>query len=293
MICSATDNNGRYTLKVAAHIIIFTTLTKDHFMDSVRYDIYFTGKLVEGYTSLQAQQQFAQLFKMTPEKAAQLFTGQPQLIKRNIDKAQALKYKQALHKAGMLTAFKAHKEQTQQQASQAAAAEKPDSASAQTAPAKATPQVPPKATTSVTTGLTLADTGSDILNENERQQPVQRDVDTSAIKLVSPFLEPEPAQQQPVASAPDTKHLSIAESGADLLEGHHTEWVELELDLSAIAIAPPGELLGQLEQQKAPLNPDTSQMSLAEPGADLLEGQPQKITPPAPDTSHLSIKDEK
>lgn len=264
-------------------------------MDSVRYDIYFTGKLVEGHTSLQAQQQFAQLFKMTPEKVDSYFTGQPQLLKRNIDKAQALKYKQALHKAGMLTAFKAHQEQASLEPSTETAPKPTQAAVVSTAASNpsAVTQTESVQPIQPETKLTIAPTGSDVLNDNERRQPEHRDIDTSAIKLVSPFLDPEPINQEPInqQQAPDTSHLTIAASGVDLLEGHHSEWVELDLDLSALELAPTGTLLEQSNEEKPEINnPDISQISVAEPGADLLENQPKKITPPAPNTDHLSIE---
>ena len=258
-------------------------------MDSVRYDIYFTGKLVEGCAPEQAQQQFAQLFKMTPEKASKLFTGQPQLIKRGVEKTEALKYKQALHKAGMLTAFKAHQPPAAQATVSPSAqpAPTPDTQSTPASPPQAAQQAP--ASTNANQTLTLAPAGSSVLNDDERETSPDRDIDTSAIKLVSPFMEPEPAASPPAPDAPDTSHLNLAATGADILEGYHEEVIELDLDLSSMDLAPAGELLEQLKDDRPSVNPDISQISLAEQGADLLEGQAEKIIPPAPDTSHLSI----
>ena len=265
---------------------VFIAIIKDPLMDSIRYDIYFTGKLVEGHTVAQAQQQFAQLFKMAPEKASQLFTGKPQLIKRDIDKAQALKYKQALRNAGMQTAFKA----TQQAKTTPTPATSSLSGANQQTPNTIPVAPSPAPAQPATLLLSVAPIGSDVLNESERQQPTQQNIDTSAIKLASPFSDPEPSEHQTNAIAPDTSHLSVADSGVDILEGHHAPWVERELDLSNIELAPVGAILEQLNDEQAAINPDVRQMSIAEPGADLIENQPEKTTPPAPDTDHLSLE---
>ncbi|WP_101756956.1 hypothetical protein [Oceanicoccus sp. KOV_DT_Chl] len=246
-------------------------------MDHPLYDIYFTGQLVEGTDVETAKINVAKLFKSTPEKMAKLFTGKPQALKRGVDKAGALKYKAALHQAGLLVAVK-----TQQAA-----------AAANTA--SATPAAPVQAQTESTTqpqaeeDWSLAAVGSDVLKQSEKSQPVENNVDTSAIKMVSAFMEPEAIPTAPPPPPPDTSHISVATVGEDLLVEKPDSPPPLPLDIDDITLAPAGSELEQIPSDLPPLNPDTSAISMAEPGADILEGQTKPEPPPAPDTTHLSI----
>src|SRR5690606_18977028 len=71
-----------------------------------RYDIYLSGKLAEGTTPAAAAASLARLFRATPEAMAALITGRPQLLKRNVDRATAARYRDALQQAGVMVAFR-------------------------------------------------------------------------------------------------------------------------------------------------------------------------------------------
>ncbi len=256
-------------------------------MEQTSYDIYFTGKLEEGTDPQQAQARLAALFKTSPEKVSKLFDGKPQLLKRNIDKAGALKYKAALQKAGLIVAFKAHP-----QAGPAAKASPavPDS-----------PAIPEKTQTTNTAaapvnspaeaaGLSLAAAGSDVLREDERQVIEAREIDTSAIKLVSPFLEPEATPQETI-EAPDTSAISVAAVGEDLLVDKPEQPPALPLNLDDISLAAPGSDLEQLASHEKPLNPDTSALSIAPAGSDIIENPPADNSPAAPNTEHIKLSE--
>ena len=94
-------------------------------MDEPRYDVFFTGKLLEGVSTEQAQQRLAALFKTEVANVARLFNGKPQALKRNLSKAEALRYKSALHKAGLMIAFKAAETRPAGTAAPAAPAQAP------------------------------------------------------------------------------------------------------------------------------------------------------------------------
>ncbi len=246
-------------------------------MDQPRYDIIFTGKLQAGTNPEQAQASLAKLFNTSPDNVAKLFNGKPQRLKRGVDKTAAIKYKAALHKAGLVIAFK---QTLVEEATGALAAAQPA--------AKATPSnsAPPAAAPSA---LSLAPSGSEVLTEDERHDFVPRDVDTSAIQLVSPFLEPQQDDPVPPPPPPSTQHISIAEAGADLNPDRPAPAQPPELHLDDISVAPVGAELEEIHPDLPIIDPDISHIDLAEAGSDLREGQPPKAVPPAPDTSHLSV----
>ncbi len=244
-------------------------------MDQPLYDIIFTGQLVEGTDTETAKSNLASLFKTTPANVEKIFSGQPQPLKRGVDKAQALKYKAALHQAGLLVAFKAHQVASKPPATQAA----PSTSTA--APAAPINQVE-------NDDWSLAPTGSDLLKANERQETTETAIDTSNIKMLSAFMEPE-AEIKEVPPAPDTGHISVAAVGEDLLTEKPDAPPPLPLDLDNISLAPPGSDLEQLNEGLPPLNPDTSSISIADVGADILEGQVKEPPPAAPNTDHLSV----
>ncbi len=247
-------------------------------MSDQRYDIYFTGQLVEGVALETAKQHFTTLFKAAPDHVEKIFNGKPQLLKKDVSKEAALKYKSVLHKAGMMTAFKAHQSITQ--------VEEPTAQENIAAQNTVTQTGEP-----TSAEFSLAPVGSDVLKENERTIVEAKEIDTSNIKMVSAFmdLEPEPKEIPP---APDTSHISVAAAGADILaeKPHAPEAPPMNLD--AITLAPPGTELEELHEELPELNPDTSQLSIAEAGADLLEGQIKPADPAPPNTDHISIKQE-
>lgn len=211
-------------------------------MSDTLYDIYITGKLKAGVDSQQARTRLASLFKISEQKAAALVCGKPQLIKKGLDKAAAQRYLKILQQAGLETAARKAESAT----APAAGSEQAESRGKQpTSPAPAR--------------LELAPEGTPVLKEEERHviQPVE--IDTSALKLASPFTEA-------AATAPTVEAVNAPDFG----------------------LAPPGSLLEQLPSNALPVNPDTSAMSLAEPGSDL--GQiPRTPPPPPPETDHLRL----
>lgn len=251
-------------------------------MDQPLYDVFFTGQLVEGTDLATAKSNFAKLFKSSPEHLEKLFSGKPQAIKRGVDKAEALKFKAALHKAGLLIAFKAHQ------------IAKPDATPATTT--SAAPEQPESSTAAPTTNSpqasnddwSVAPTGSDVLAAHERKPVQAQNIDTSAIKMVSAFAEAE-VETKPAPPAPDTSHISVAQVGEDLLLEKPEPPPALPLDLENLSLAPAGADLEELRPELPALNPDISDLSIAEAGADLLKEQQNPPPPPAPNTDHITI----
>ena len=255
-------------------------------MDQPLFDIYFTGQLVDGISTEQAQAGLAKLFKTSEDKAANYFTGKPVPLKRGVDKATALKYKAALHKVGMMVAFKSHQEKSPQESAPQTATQASEAAAH---PANA-PSTPTASTPGTATDFDLAPVGADVLTEQERHPFVEANIDTSNIKLASAFidLEPEPQATPP---APDTSHISVAAAGEDLQPDRPEPAAPPELNLDDMTLAPPGTELEELHDDQPPLNPDTSAISMAPVGSDVFEQRQEKPTPPPPKTDHLTLED--
>ena len=65
-----------------------------------RYEIAFSGQLVEGAPLASVQANLARLFQADAQRIAQLFSGRRVVIKNNLDEAGAEKYRLTLERAG-------------------------------------------------------------------------------------------------------------------------------------------------------------------------------------------------
>ncbi|MEE4189980.1 MAG: hypothetical protein V2I66_00290 [Halieaceae bacterium] len=291
---------------------------------SERYDIFYAGKIVDGFDEATVRDNVARLFKADDATLQKLFSGKPQLIKRGVEKAAAIKYKSAMQKAGAVPLIRAHaaaKAESQpapQPAAPEPAAPEPaapepaapeakkqsmaerlaaltgeeapraDQAAAPPAPSQPASFGTDAGASGDESGISLAPPGSDVLSEAERKKIEAVDVDTSAINLVPEFAapEPEPREEPP---APDTSHMSMGEVGEDIphLE---TALVELDPDTSHLSMGEVGEDIPHLDVEQEPVNVDTSAIDLAPEGSDVLEEQyRKKDEAAAPDTSHIKL----
>ena len=65
------------------------------------YNIYYAGEVLAGFDQSQVRKSLGALFKAGDATLDKLFSGKPQLLKRDCDEATALKYKQAMERAGV------------------------------------------------------------------------------------------------------------------------------------------------------------------------------------------------
>lgn len=65
-----------------------------------RYEIAFSGQLVDGAPMASVQANMARLFQADAQRIAQLFSGRRIVIKGNLDQASAEKYRLTLERAG-------------------------------------------------------------------------------------------------------------------------------------------------------------------------------------------------
>ena len=246
-------------------------------MDASLYDVYLTGKLTGDVTIEAASQRLAALFKSTPAAMAGMLTGKPQLLKRGVDKATALKYREALQKAGVEVAFKSVVVPTDVPATPATST---------------TPATPPRTETiktTASTGLQLAPPGADVLTENERRVFERTTIDTSHLSVAEPGLLPSlHADIEPVA--PQIDHLSMASLGDLLNESERQHLPPVAPDIDGLSLAPAGALIETLTTTTEAVNPDISQFTVAPAGAELLtDDQRRKPAVAAPDTTHLQL----
>lgn len=241
-------------------------------MDVQRYDVFLTGKLADGLTHDVAAQRLAALFKSTPADMTAMLTGKPHLLKRNIDKATALKYREVLQKAGLEVAFKALSP-TPPLASESAAA------------------APPATTKGASSEWQVAAAGTDLLRADERRTDQVQPVDTSHLSVAA--LGPLPPQQNAViAQIPDIGHLSLAAAGVDLLNNDERARPLTTINTPDLSLAPAGATIETLATAVQSVQPEISHLSLAPAGTELLTDE-QKHRPriAAPDTTYIQLAD--
>ena len=266
-----------------------------------RYNIYYAGQLLKGHELPVVRANMAKLFNADEATLNKLFSGTAQLVKRHCDKATALKYKQAIEKAGGIALIKAApatpasspvapagKAMTAAQRI-AALASAPDLGKQTPAPDAGTSEAEPAP--QAEGPIALAPSGTEVLRAEERNAPVTSTVNTPDLN-VEPSGQrlSEPASAPP--AAPDTSHLSEGQVG-ELLPQLPSSAQPLNPDTSGISLSPDGTDFSDCTRPE-PTAPDLdlSGMDLAPTGADVLEPQYQKKhdTPP-PATDHLALED--
>lgn len=220
-------------------------------MADPRYDIYFRGEILAGADEVQVKAAIAKIFKADTAKLALLFSGKVNTIKKAVDKATAAKYQQAFKQAGAKAVI------TLAKAAQIQHAPVPD---------PKVENIKVERTSSENKAVVegnwdVLPSGSDLLKSNERRNIPDVEVDTSGIKVLSPFAEIEVAEKE-IPPAPDTAHISIADVGEDMNPERAAPVADLELDLSAFTVAEAGARLADKKEKKIPAAPDTNHIKL-------------------------------
>lgn len=226
------------------------------------FDVCYAGELLEGQDLQSVRLKLQKLFNANPETLDKLFSGKPQILKRGCDKATALKYQQAMAKAGAKALIKA--------------------------PTNPKPTATPKDNSS-SAGLVLAPPGSDVLRPDERAAPVTAQIDTSSLDIAEAGSTLGKARAE-TGEAPDTSHLSVAEVGEDIPNLASSD-IAIQPDTDGISLSPEGTDFSDCSAPTptAP-NLDLSSIELAPAGADVLEQQYKKTDEhSAPDTSHIAL----
>lgn len=88
-------------------------------MSERRFDIIFDGSVINGSDPLAVKERVQQLFKLDASAAEKLFSGNPIVIKKSVDRKTATQYQQAMTKAGAKIQMVLHKVQANQSESDA------------------------------------------------------------------------------------------------------------------------------------------------------------------------------
>ena len=206
--------------------------------DEKQYDVVFEGHLVEGADPGVVRDNVAALFKTAPGKLDKLFSGKRFVIKSRVGEQTARKYQQAMRKAGALCNILKRED------------ESADGNMVRRRFILAPPGVvmddttPPAAPSIDTTSLSMLEPGVDMDDgasgsEEEVPHPLDADIAPPGVDLV----EPSPVVARDIC----IDGLSLAERGADLVEGERTERFSVP-DVSHITLAsaehPEGEESG-------------------------------------------------
>ena len=241
-------------------------------MSGETYAIVFNGGIVEGFAADTVKAQLAKLLKTDSKKTAALFSGKQIVLKKTTDRAEAAKYGKALKKVGADVKIRIIK------ADATAAPEKP--AAAETPPEPEAPVID-------TSGISLAP------NEGDLFDPVPRavipEIDLSSFSVAendgSPLVEP----SEEVVVELDLSEFSVKDNDGTALVEHEDEAIP-PIEVPDFGLDEPGAVLETLQEEKVLLNPNTTGMTLAMAGAELLEDEPPPPPPPgAPDTSKINL----
>lgn len=148
-------------------------------MDEESFNIYYAGEVLEGHDAALVREGLAVLFNANDATLDKLFSGATHLIRRNLDREQALRYKAAMERAG------------------------------------ARPRISRNSAGTQADGLSLAAPGSDVLRPEERRRVAPADIDTTSLS-VAPAGERLGPEAAPAPAPPATEALSLAAVGEDI-----------------------------------------------------------------------------
>ena len=279
-----------------------------------QYNLIFQGEIVAGASLADVQQNIAKLFKADTEKTAQLFSGKPIVIKKNLDKKTSEQYLSVLNKAGAIAKAvpipspntpettlynQANTSSVSQQSVSGAA---PSSAGELSSGLSALVNYNQPVQTSVVhqseekTARYNHDTTAPLIDDASSGQRAA--IDTAEIDQGLQLAPESPGdfhipRQHTIVENADTSHLSMAEAQTGSLQEFTQQAIPLELpDISALSLSEAHmESLQEFTQEySAPELPDISSLSMSEARQGSLEGVEKKAKAvETPDISHLQL----
>ena len=230
---------------------------------SVSYAIVFNGKIIDGFQIISVKAHLAKMLKASPEKISALFSGKPVVIKRTTNKQAAIKYGTALKKVGVDVKIKIIRKEAvttipPPRPTQTAIVTTPGSPSFQSLAHRSIVNL---AILTGATDFTLAENKGDLFEPIEKEEPVVIKVDNLdlASNDGSPIAEPRQFAKKVEAPA-----FSLDAPGA-ILETRKEEVHQVEPDVRSISLAFPGaDLLNpdEIEAGPEPIVPDVSNIKL-------------------------------
>jgi hypothetical protein len=195
-------------------------------MSDELFEVAFSGKISEGADLDEVKVRVGKMFKADDAKIAQMFSGKRIVIKRNLDKAAAVRYANAFKKAGAVCEVK------------------PMSGAVATRPAKiATPS--PPAEKSAIPVATLQVDFTTTQNFGEPAPPPN----TDPLGISGDQIEDLSATVAPVGSEMQDEIKEVAEP---------------DIDITEFKVAPVGSTIGTDKKEPDPPPPDTTGMAITE-----------------------------
>jgi hypothetical protein len=74
------------------------------------FNLVFDGRIADGFSQAQVRENLARLFSLDEGRLQILFSGKPVVLKKGLDRAQAIRFRNALARAGALGLIRSHAE---------------------------------------------------------------------------------------------------------------------------------------------------------------------------------------
>lgn len=284
-------------------------------MSDVIYAVVFKGEVREGFETDSVKTHLTKLLKLNSQKLDVLFSGKQVVIKKTADKKIALNYARVMKKVGADIKVRVIKPKAAQTAkttvepvaavtesqsatatesqstaateSQSAAAAESQSATAEESQsvAAADSQSAPPADSE----LTLSPNEGFIIEPSTPAPPPALDLSGMVLSEAGDGFLVEPSEQEFLEL--DLSEFSIKDNdGTPLVESAPDDAPVVEVP--DFGLDEPGAILETIPDERELLNPDTSGMSIAITGSDLLnpEEKDQEPPPEAPDTSKIHLE---
>jgi len=199
------------------------------------FDVVFQGELIEGWTLAEVKAGVARLFSTDSDRIAQLFSGKSFVIKNGVDQPTAVKYQQAMAKAGAICRIISR-------AGEAVAdhSGRPvgtlDGVSIAPPGTLITTLPPVRAVAIDTSKLSMAPAGADILGAKVGDSTSLSISGDFSIAPPGAIMDTRPLPES--APVPDTSDISLAPSGSDIGGGKEAAPVPAPPDISGLSIVP-------------------------------------------------------
>ncbi len=230
-----------------------------------RFDIYFSGDILEGRNPAEVREAVGRIFKLSGDKLDALFAGKPRRIKKDLNVEQSGKFREVFRKAGALVQI-------------VPAGQRPG----QQKPRKKESSSPWK----------LMPPGADLNplpRESEKDIRVAADAgDNLSMAPVSPM----PAQPEPPPADIDTGSLDVSPARTGSLEEFVEEKPPTPIpDISTLDIAKDDKPIEPERPTEPEELPDISHLQAEPANTGSLEEFVQQETPvPIPDIDKLSLE---
>lgn len=201
-----------------------------------RYNIFYQGQCLPGFTQAEVRENLADLFKANGNVLDKLFSGLEQKVKGGLDESGAKRYASALRKAGAKPIIR--EIDTPSQSKDTSSRESTTRATG-------------------TSSLNLSPIGTPILAEHERPSTPPQQIDTRHLSALNPgqYTLPERSAPEP----PNVAHLSLS---ADTSPAGYPTLPARKINTLGLSLAPDGADLSEFARPELPTVEPSIQLEL-------------------------------